>query len=129
MTRSSSALVPDHRSLKVWQVAMSLAEDIYRSTRAFPAAEKFGLTSQVRRAAVSIASNIAEGNGRASTKEYVHHLSIARGSLREVSTLVDLSTRLGYLAKSDVPRLEELENHIGRMLTRLIKSLQAPGRR
>ena len=108
---------------------MSLAEDIYRSTRAFPAAEKFGLTSQVRRAAVSIASNIAEGNGRASTKEYVHHLSIARGSLREVSTLVDLSTRLGYLAKSDVPRLEELENHICRMLTRLIKSLQAPGRR
>ena len=107
---------------------MVLAEHIYAFTSRFPVAERYGLTSQLRRAAVSVCANIAEGNGRAYRREYVHHVSIARGSLREVSTLIELAGRLAYVRPADVSKAEEMGEQIGRMLTRLIKSLQTPGR-
>src|SRR6476659_1156091 len=89
--------VRSYQDLVAWQKAMDLVELVYGATRGFPREEVYGLTSQVRRAAVSVPSNIAEGQGRASTKEFLHHLSIARGSLFEVETQVLVAQRLGYL--------------------------------
>jgi four helix bundle protein len=120
--------VSDHRSLRVWREAMALAEETYSFTRRFPTHERFGITTQLRRAATSVPANIAEGNGRWHRRESMHHVSIARGSLREVSTLVDLSKRLGYLDNRGAQRSEELIDHVGRMLTRLLKALEAPRR-
>lgn len=86
-----------HRSLKVWQQAMELVTAIYSATSSFPAQEKFGLISQMQRAAVSVPANIAEGFARNGTKELLHFLSIAAGSLSELDTLIELAARLGYL--------------------------------
>ena len=108
---------------------MALAEHVYAFTTCFPAVERFGLSSQLRRAAVSVCANIAEGNGRAYRREYVHHLSIARGSLRETATLIELARRLDYMRPADLAKAEDTGEQIGPMLTRLIKSLQTPGRR
>src|SRR6266480_2517836 len=88
--------IQTHRDLKVWQLGMSITEDVYRLTDAFPENERFGLISQLRRAAVSVPANIAEGNTRSSTKEYLRHLFIAVGSLAEVETFLDLALRLRY---------------------------------
>ena len=90
----------NHRSLKVWQKAIELVEHVYGETRKFPNEELFGLTSQMRRAAVSVPANIAEGVARSGTKELVRFLSIAEASLSELDTHVEISHRLGYL-KSD----------------------------
>ena len=117
-------LINDHRSLKVWQTAMELAHYAYAITKRFPAPERYGLTAHLRRAAVSVPANIAEGNGRVHRREYVYHLSVARGSLREVSTLLELSKRFGYVGETEAPTAEDLIDHTGRMLTLLIKSLQ-----
>ena len=87
-----------YRDLEVWQVGMDLAEQCYLTTRTFPRDELFGMTSQIRRAAGSIPANIAEGQGRESTKEFLHFLSIARGSLREVETHLILCCRVGLLS-------------------------------
>src|SRR5688572_23953419 len=87
----------NHRKLLAWQQAMILVEDIYRVTKTFPRDEAFGLTSQIRRSAVSVPSNIAEGAGRNSTKELVQFLGIASGSLAEADTQLEIATRLGYL--------------------------------
>src|SRR5262245_42799349 len=86
----------DYRSLKVWQVAMSFVTRCYEMTKDFPASELYGLTSQIRRAAVSVPANIAEGHARDSTKEYLHHVSIALGSAAELQTLLQLSRPLGF---------------------------------
>jgi four helix bundle protein len=86
-----------HRDLKVWQEGVSLVELVYKLTSSFPAREQFGLTSQLRRAALSIPANIAEGCARTGTKELLHFLSIAQGSLSELDTLVEVADRLGYL--------------------------------
>src|SRR5690242_16757979 len=94
---NGSKPVKSYRDLVAWQKAMDLATLIYDVTHGWPREEMYGLTSQIRRAAVSIPSNIAEGQGRASTKEFIHHLSIARGSLLELETQVILSKRLGYI--------------------------------
>ena len=85
-----------HERLDVWRDAMSLVEEIYRITATFPDSERFGLTSQLRRAAVSIPSNIAEGAARRSTAEYLRFLSIARGSLSELDTQLQIAIRLGF---------------------------------
>ncbi|HUQ80089.1 MAG TPA: four helix bundle protein [Gemmatimonadaceae bacterium] len=82
------AIVADHRQLVVWQKAVELSLHAYRLTHDFPREERYGLSSQLRRAAVSVACNIAEGNGRRYRREYINYLSIARGSLREVDTLL-----------------------------------------
>ena len=117
-------MVIRHQDLKVWQKAMDFVDVIYDSTEHFPAAEQFGLCSQLRRAAVSIPSNIAEGHGRKSTKAYINHLSIAFGSLMEIETLIEIALRRKYLdqpmAKTIFVRTEE----IGKMLSGLRKSLK-----
>lgn len=90
-----------HKDLTVWQKAMDLVEDIYRITRDFPDEERFGLVQQMRRCAVSIPSNIAEGAGRSSSREFLRFLSIAIGSLAELETQVEIAKRIGYLSEVD----------------------------
>ncbi|MFM9885239.1 MAG: four helix bundle protein [Burkholderiales bacterium] len=86
-----------HRDLRIWQESVQLVEMVYRATADFPATERFGLTSQMRRAALSVPSNIAEGAARTGTRELLHFLSIASGSLSELDTLCEISTRLRFL--------------------------------
>jgi four helix bundle protein len=103
---------------------MGLVTQIYEVTKGFPKDELYALTNQIRRAAVWIPSNIAEGHARDSTREFLHHLSIALGSLAEVETQLILSQDLQYLAKDQLAQLLEETNEIGRMLRGLQKSLQ-----
>ena len=111
-----------YEDLRAWQVAMELVLDIYRASRSFPDDEKYGLTSQIRRAAVSVASNIAEGKGRESDKELLHFLSAARGSLYEVQTQLVIAERLGYLSHKQAETLNSRANEAGRLLSGLIRS-------
>lgn len=115
--------VKSYQELVVWQKAMDLVEAIYQATKDFPKEEMFGLTSQIRRAAVSIPSNIAEGQGRNSTKEFRHHLAIAYGSLQEVETQILIAARLGYLTKPDQEMLIQLTEEIGRLINGLSNAL------
>ena len=112
-----------YRELIVWQKAMSLVESVYRATNSFPNTEIYGLTSQVRRAAVSIPSNIAEGQGRNTTRDFLHFLSVSQGSLREVETQITIAERLGYIEKQQETTLLELAAEIGRLLHGLCNSL------
>jgi four helix bundle protein len=89
-------MVKSFRDLDAWRLGLELAEKIYECTGSFPKSELFGLTSQMRRAAVSVPSNIAEGRTRSSTKEFLQFISIARGSLAELVTQLELAKRLGY---------------------------------
>ncbi|UGB37767.1 four helix bundle protein [Frateuria soli] len=114
-----------HERLKVWQDAMCLVEDVYRFSASFPETERFGLTAQVRRAAVSIPSNIAEGAARRSKQEYLRFLSIARGSLSELDTQYQIALRLGYAVGS--ASLDESINRTFAKLNALLKAL-APAR-
>src|SRR5882724_917493 len=97
--------IQTHRDLKVWQLGMDVAEQVYDLTKAFPDCERFGLISQLRRAAVSVPANIAEGNARSSTKEYLRYLSIAVGSLAEVETFLELALRLAYGDPNSIHRM------------------------
>ena len=97
---------------------------IYRVIAAWPQSEMYGLTNQVRRAAVSIPANIAEGQGRTGVREFLHHLSIANGSLREVETLLLIAKRLQYLTGADCDAVMEQANQTGRLLLGLIRSLR-----
>ena len=115
--------IADHRQLVVWQKGIELALETYRLSRRFPREETYGLSSQIRRAAVSIPANIAEGNGRIHRREYANHVSVARGSLREVETLAEIARRLGYISEEELAKLRELLDHVGRMLTSLLKRL------
>ena len=117
--------ISDHRQLVVWQRSVAAALETYRISSGFPRAEVYGLSSQLQRAAVSISANIAEGNGRSHRREYAHHLSIARGSLREVETLLEIALGLGYTSEEELATVRELLDHVGRMLTRLLKRLEA----
>ena len=102
---------------------MDLVEGVYRVSAAFPKTEIYGLTSQLRRAAVSVPSNIAEGHTRASTKEYLNHLSMAQASLAEVSTQLEIAMRLGYIPAAEMtPKLDEI-GMLGRMLYALRNAL------
>ncbi len=103
---------------------MSLVTSVYAATRQFPADENFGLTNQLRRAAVSVPSNIAEGKGRQTRKDYLNFLCQARGSLLEVETQLEIARNLGYLAPESFDRLFEDAAAAGRVLNGLIKSLQ-----
>jgi four helix bundle protein len=111
--------------LIAWQKAMDLVEAVYRATRGFPSDERFGLTSQVRRAVVSVPSNIAEGQGRASTREFLHFLSIAYGSLLEVETQIHIAHRLGYMEAQQKAVIMAATNEIGRVLNGPSASLKA----
>jgi four helix bundle protein len=103
---------------------MDLVEIVYRLSRSFPADERFGLTTQLRRAAVSIPSNIGEGQRRKRRRAFLHHLDIALGSQGELEVQVELAARLGYLGAQDARVLEEGVAEVGRMLNGLIESLQ-----
>jgi len=117
--------IQSHRDLNVWQLGMEITERVYQLTRDFPDDERFGLISQLRRAAMSVPANIAEGNARSSTKEYLHHLSIAVGSLAEVETFLDLALRLRYGQSKAIDRLTETMDEERRMLRGLQRSLRA----
>ena len=108
-----------YRKLIVWQKAMLLAKAVYALINQFPATEKYALSDQVRRAVVSIPSDIAEGCGRASKRDYAHFLSITRGSLYETMTQLEFARSLGYI--DTIKDVEELFSEISRMLTSLIK--------
>ena len=110
---------PPFRKLIVWQKAMELVRMVYQASKKFPADERYALTDQLRRAVVSIPSNIAEGSGRASNKDYAHFLSIARGSLYETLTQLQIAQDLGYIDEYD--SCNELAQEVGRMLTSLMK--------
>jgi len=99
-------------------------ESIYLLTRQFPAEEKFGLTSQVRRAAVSIPANIAEGYGRLHRGDYLHHLSIAKGSLAELETHLVLAVRLNFVSEEQATASWQLSHEVSKMLSKLIVSLR-----
>jgi four helix bundle protein len=107
----------------VWQKAIVLVTNVCRCTKAFPKDELYGLTSQLRRAAISVPCNIAEGQGRVSTGEFRQFLGHARGSLHEVQTLLVIAENLGYLVKAEKDRLLEDSTEVDRMLNRLIASL------
>ena len=117
-------MVRHFRELIVWQKAMDLVAETYQLTRLLPDAEQFGLISQMRRAAVSIPSNIAEGQSRLSTKDFVHFLCIARGSNAELQTQCEICIRLSYIQPGQAGSLLDLSAGIGRMLNKLIQTLQ-----
>ena len=114
-----------YRDLLTWQRAYELSLQVYRSTATWPREELYGLTSQIRRAAVSVAANIAEGYDRSSRNEYIHFLSIARGSLAEVETFILLARDLGYMPPDDANALIELQDEAGKLLRGLARSVQA----
>jgi len=116
--------VKNYKELDVWQKAVRLAIEVYRVTSRFPDAEKFGLISQLRRAATSIPANIAEGWGRGTTKEYIQFLLIARGSLMEVETHAIISRHLHYLGQEQLVALQRQIEEVGKMLNGLIQSLR-----
>ena len=118
--------MPSHgyRDLVVWQRAMEFVTTIYRSTEHFPKTEIFALTNQIRRAVVSVPSNIAEGRGRNSDKEFVRYISIAYGSLMETETQLQIACNLGYIDQAEVGRLLADAAEIGRMLNGLSRSLK-----
>ena len=105
---------------------MNLVESIYLVTKIFPDDERFGLTSQMRRAAVSVPSNIAEGYGRSHQLEYLHHLAFARGSLMELQTQLIVSARLKYIGKTEASAIWKSSEVLSKMLTRTIISMKKP---
>jgi four helix bundle protein len=121
-----SGSIQSYRDLTAWQRAMDLAEAVYRSTQSWPRDELYGLTNQARRAAASVPANIAEGKGRYGAAEFLHHLSIAKGSLHEMETHLLLGQRLGYMPAADAESLLTHSAEVGRLLTGLIRSLRAP---
>ncbi|MCY7411113.1 MAG: four helix bundle protein [Chitinophagales bacterium] len=110
-----------YRDLLVWQKAMEFTENVYRFTKKFPAEEKFGLTSQLNRSSVSIASNIAEGAGRDSKKEFSQFLSIAMGSCFEAETQILLAVRVGFAVSEETTALLGISNEIQKMIVGLKK--------
>ena len=113
-----------HRDLKVWQISLDLTETLYRLSGDWPKHEQYGLVSQIRRAAVSVSANIAEGAGRRSTGEFIQFVGIARGSLAEVETLLIIARRQGYVEEPVCRELLEDIYELGRMATGLIQSLE-----
>jgi four helix bundle protein len=118
--------VNSYRDLRVWQKAMDLVVASYEVAKQFPQSELYGLVSQIRRAAVSIPANIAEGHGREHLGDYLHHLSMANGSLMELETHFLLAGRLGYLNVEPMNQLLDHTAEVGRMLAGLIRSLKNP---
>jgi four helix bundle protein len=116
--------ITSYRDLRVWQDAMALAEACYGTTRTFPREEMFGLTAQIRRAATSIAANIAEGHGRETAGAFIQFLRIAQGSLKELETHLLLATRVGLMPSLQRDGLLGKCEELGKMLRSLIRSLQ-----
>jgi four helix bundle protein len=117
--------ISSFRELKIWQIGIEVSEQVYRLTQAFPQQERYGLSSQMQRAAVSIPSNIAEGHARDSTKEYLYHLSVSLGSLAELETQLVLSERLRYIDQAKFQPLIDQLHELGRMLRGTEKALKS----
>jgi four helix bundle protein len=113
-----------YKDLEAWQCAMALVLEVYRSTANFPREERFGLTSQLRRAAVSVASNVGEGKGRFSDRELSQFLAVARGSVFEIETQVAIAFDLGFLSESQTQKLSKRCGEVGRLLNGLIRSVR-----
>ena len=111
--------------LEVWQLAHKLVLDVYKAVENFPKKEEYKLTSQLLRAVVSVPTNIAEGKGRNTLKDYIHFLIIARGSLEETKYLIYLSKDLGYIDEQEYCTLQEQLNLVGKKLNSLINSLKS----
>lgn len=116
--------IQSYHELEVWQVAMDLADFVYKETEDFPKREWFGLAGQIRKSATSIPSNIAEGSGRANTKELIQFLYIARGSLCELETQIQLARRRTYVTGKALDAIMLLSTRVSKMIMRLIQSLQ-----
>jgi four helix bundle protein len=117
--------IQSFRDLQVWQKAMKLTTLVYSITQSFPREEAFGLSSQMRRAAVSIPSNIAEGQGRLNTREFRQFLSIARGSVCELQTQLEIARSLGFGDPKLLASAEDISHEVGKMLFTLIGRLKA----
>jgi four helix bundle protein len=118
--------VSSYRDLRVWQNAMDLVVSVYEETQSFPKEERYGLTSQMRRASVSIPSNIAEGKGRSTDRDRARFFCHARGSLLELETQILIAQRLKYLTPSGAEGLVKAPTELGRMLNSLIQSIRVP---
>lgn len=118
-------MLKSYKELKVWDKSYKLCLEIYKLTKRFPSEEKYGISMQIRRSSVSIPSNIAEGYGRKSTQEYIHHLYIAYGSYCELETQILLSMDLGYIKDEVKGRVLEMAGEVERMLKALINALEA----
>jgi four helix bundle protein len=118
--------VKDYKELDVWNKSVALTTELYRLTATFPDTERYGLTSQIRRAATSIAANIAEGWGRGSRREYTQFLTIARGSLLELETHLIVAGNLGFVKPNELEAVTTHLQDIGKMLNRLIAVLRMP---
>ena len=116
--------IKSFRDLLVWQKSMALAEGVFAAAESMPATERYGLTAQLKRTAVSIPSNIAEGRGRARTGSFIHHLVIALGSEAELQTQLELAMRLGFIPRDKGEPLVATSIEIGRMLGGLIAGLR-----
>jgi four helix bundle protein len=114
-----------YRDLVAWQKSMQLVTEIYRETKAFPIEERYGLTNQLRRAAVSVPSNIAEGQARFSAKEFYRFLSNARGSLVEIETQVEIATNLGYIGHPQSLNLQKQISELGKIMNGLLAAIKA----
>jgi four helix bundle protein len=112
-----------HNSLIVWQKAVAFAVLIHQATGRYPPSENFGLIAQLRRAAVSVASNIAEGSARRTTREFMHFLHVARGSLAEVQTQLVVSHQVGYLVDAEFDRLDRAVDELARILNAVLAGL------
>ncbi len=114
-----------YKRLNVWHKALDLVVQVYQATAHFPTEERYGLVQQMRRAAVSVPANLAEGSSRSSTKDYLRFVEIATGSLYEVRTYIELAVRLGYLAAERADAVDGAADEIAAMLYKLIRSLEA----
>lgn len=116
-------MIKSYRDLMVWEKAMILVTEVYSVTKSFPKEELYGLVSQIRKSAISIPSNIAEGYGRNSTNDYIRFLQIASGSLYELQTQLEISLNLEYLPRGKFEKTYEQSREIERMLSSLIRKL------
>ena len=121
-----SRAVRSYRDLNAWRKAMDLVELVYTATRNWPKEEMYGLTNQIRQAVVSVPSNIAEGQGRGPSKEFLHHLRIARGSLLEVETQALIAQRLGYLQADVAERILNSTDETSRLISGLARAVIIP---
>jgi four helix bundle protein len=117
------AMEKPHKKLDAWKLSMDLVIDVYRETEEFPIREKYGLSDQIRRATVSIPSNIAEGAARQTRKEFANYLHIAQGSLSEMDTQLELAQRLGYIDEKTQRLLDIRMDRIDKTITGLIRHL------
>jgi len=118
-------IIQSYKELQVWQKSIELVTELYKLTRNFPDSEKFGLISQINRSGVSIASNIAEGWGRGSRNEYIHHLYIARGSIYELETQLLISSNLKIINDTEYRSTQQKVENIAMMLNKLISRLKS----